>query len=169
MKLILTSLVLTIALLANSQTSTFKSIKYGYTINKPTGFESKTASGKHIDYKVTSSDGSSILVNVSRRLPEEKGIDAHSYSRDYFEKAFELSNSNNTIEKTEKIFIDGKKTFLIYYSYPHSSGNYLKVIEAYFFIGDNAYVITTTTDGQHYNDYKNIFLATIKSFKLAKT
>lgn len=165
MKLFLTFLCLMTVSLVQSQTSTFTSSKYGYTINKPEGFERKTASGIHIDYKVVNNDGSSILVNVSKRLPEEKGIDAHSYSKEYFQTIFNQTDPNTTINITEKIIIDGKKTFLIYYSYPSNTGNNLKVIEAYLFFGDNAYVITTTSDDKHYEVHKNEFLKTIKSLK----
>lgn len=168
MKTIFTSLILLCSFFAQSQTSTFKSDKYGYTINKPSGFESKPASGKRIDYKVVSSDGSSITVLVSKRLPEEKAMDGHSYTREYFKQIFELSNSNNTIEKTEKILITGTKAFLIFYSYPYSTKIRLNVIEAHFFAGDNAFLITTTSDDQHYDEYKSVFLNAIKSFRLAK-
>lgn len=166
MKMFLTSLCLIATLLAQSQTSIFKSSKYGYTINKPEGFERKSANGIHIDYKVVSKDGSSILVNVSKRLPEEKGIDAHSYSKEYFQSIFNQTDPNTTISKTEKIIVDGKKTFLIYYSYPSNTGNTLNVIEAYLFVSDNAYVITTTSDEQHYEAHKYEFLMTIKSLKI---
>jgi hypothetical protein len=148
-----------------SRTSTFESSRYDYTINQPSGFELRTANGIHIDYKVVNKDGSSISVNVSNRLPEEENIDAWSYSKEFFETVFSQSEPPiPSISKTEKTIIDGKKTFLIYYSYP-SRGVYLKVIEAYLFVGDNAYVITTTSDEQHYDVHKNVFLETIKSIK----
>ena len=150
---------------AHSQSSKFKSSKYGYTINKPSGFEQTAVIGIHIDFKAVNKDGSSILVNVSKRLPEEIGIDAHSYSKEYFQTIFNQTDPNTIILKTEKIIIDGKKTFLIYYSYPSNRGNNLKVIEAYVFVGDNAYVITTTSDEQHYDTHKNAFLETINSIK----
>jgi hypothetical protein len=38
---------------------------------------------------VVSNDGSSILVNVSNRLPEKIGIDAHRYSKEYFQNNFQ--------------------------------------------------------------------------------
>ncbi len=165
MKIFLTFLCLTTVSLVQSQTSNFTSSKYGYTINKPEGFELKTASGIHIDYKVVSSDGSSILMNVSRRLPEEKGIDAHSYSKEFFQTSFNQTDRNITIIKTEKIIIDGKKTFLIYYNYSSNTGNNFNVIEAYLFFGDNAYVITTTSVDKNYEGHRIEFLKTIKSLK----
>lgn len=161
---LLTSLLLLTALCGQTQTSTFKSSKYGYTINKPSDFEQATSNGIHIDYKVVNTDGSSILVNVSKRLPEE-GIDAWSYSKEYFEKVFSYQEPVSVISKTEKIIIDDKKAFLIYYSYPSNRGTNLKVIEAYLFAGDNAYVITTTSDEQHYEVHKNVLGETIKSIK----
>lgn len=165
-KIFLTLLLLLTALFGQTQTSTFKSFNYGYAINKPNIFEKIPAKGIHIDFKVVNkSDGSSILVNVSKRLPEEEGIDAHDYSREYFQTIFHQTAPNTIISKTEKITVDGKKTFLIYYSYPSSTGNTLKVIEAYLFVGDNAYVITTTSDAQNYETHKSIFLETIKSIK----
>jgi len=164
-KLITTSLFILAAFYGHTQTSKFRSSTYNYTINTPDGFEKKSATGKHIDYKVTNKDGSSILVNVSKRLPEEKGMDGHSYTKEYFKTVFNQTDPNTIISNTEKIIIDGKKTFLIYYSYPSNRGNYLKVIEAYLFVGDNAYVITTTAGDDKYEAYKGIFLQTIKSIK----
>ncbi|MFT3902947.1 MAG: hypothetical protein QM727_07220 [Niabella sp.] len=165
-KLFLASFLMVITSCGQAQTSTFKSPKYNYTINKPSGFEQTTATGVHIDYKVVNkTDGSSILVNVSNRQPEERGIDAWNYSKEYFEKVFSYQDPVFVISKAEKITIDGKKTFLLYYSYPSNGGTKLKVIEAYLFVGKNAYVITATSDEQHYGEYKTVFLGTIKSMK----
>lgn len=164
-KIITTSLFILVAFYGHTQTKKFKSSTYNYTINTPGGFERKSATGKHIDYKVTNQDGSSILVNVSKRLPEEKGMDGHSYTKEYFKTVFNQTDPNTIISNTEKIIVDGKKTFLIYYSYPSNRGNYLKVIEAYLFVGDNVYVITTTAGDDKYETYKDIFLQTIKSIK----
>ena len=164
-KLILVSFLVLTTLYGQTQTSTFKSLKYNYTIDKPNNFEQTPATGVHIDYKVVNRDGSSILVNVSKRLPEEQGIDAWSYSKEYFEKVFSYQEPVSVISNTEKIIINGKKTFLNYYSYPSTRGTNLKVIEAYLFVGVNAYVITTTSDEQHFAAHKNVFLQTIKSIK----
>lgn len=164
-KLILASFLILTTLCGQTQTPTFKSSKYGYTIDKPSDFEQASATGIHIDYKVINKDGSSILVNVSTRLPEEKSIDGWSYSEEYFKKVFSYQDPVSVISKTEKIIIDGKKTFLLYYSYPSNRGTNLKVIEAYLFVENNAYVITTTSDEQHYAAHKNLFLATIKSIR----
>lgn len=164
-KILTTSLFILAAFCGHTQTPKFKSSTYNYTINIPDGFERKSATGKHIDFKVANQDGSSILVNVSKRLPDEKGMNGHSYTKEYFKTVFNQTDPNTIISNTEKIIIDEKKTFLIYYSYPSNRGNYLKVIEAYLFVGDNAYLITATAGDDKYEAYKNIFLQTIKSIK----
>ncbi len=148
-----------------TQTSKFESSKYAYTINIPSGFKQRAATGQHIDYKVVSNDGSSITVNVSQRLPEEIGIDGHSYSREYFNTVLKQLNSRITISKCEKIFIDGKKVFLVYYSDPNEGWNDFKVITANLFVGDNAYLITATAGKQNYITHKDVFSKTIKSIK----
>lgn len=163
--LFLTSLLLLTTFFGQTQLFKFQSSKYNYSINIPDGFKEKPAQGIHIDFKVVDQFGSSISVLVSQRLPEEKDINAHDYSREYFQTVFNQTSLNTIISQTEKIIIDKIKTFLIYYSYPTSHGVYLKVIEAYLFVGNNAYVITATTDEKHYSDYKNRFLQTIKSIK----
>jgi len=164
-KSILSFFLILTTLCGQTQTSTFKSSKYGYSIDKPSDFGQAPATGVHIDYKVVNKDGSSISVLVSKRLLEEQGIDAWSYSKEYFEKVFSYQEPVSVISKTEKITINGKKTFLIYYSYPSNRGTNLKVIEAYLFVGDNAYVITTTSDEQYYDVHKTVFFKTIKSIK----
>jgi hypothetical protein len=164
-RILFTSLLLLTGLFGQTQTSKFQSSKYNYSINIPADFKEKPAQGIHIDFKVADQFGSSITVNVSQRLPEEKGINAHDYSRDYFQTIFNQSSIKYVISQTEKIIIDKTKTFLIYYSYPANHGVNLKVIQAYLFVGNNAYLITATTDENHYNHYKNTFLQTIKSIK----
>lgn len=164
-KILFTTLLFITSLFGHTQSSKYESSKYGYTINIPNGYEQKNAKGIHIDFKVVSQDGSSILVNVSERLLEEKGIDAHSYSKGYFENIFRQNDPNTVISKTEKIIVDGKKAFLIYYSYPTNRGNHLNVVEAYLFVGNNAYVITATADDNTFGIRKNLFIQTIKSIK----
>lgn len=166
MKIFFTAFLLLATFEGQSQTSTFTSQKYSYTINKPIGFDYKTAIAAHTDFKIADfKDGSGITVNVSKRLPEEKGMDGYSYSREYFENTFKQFDPNTIISQTEKIIIDGKKTFLIYYTYTSKTGTKFMVIEAYLFVGNNAYLITATSDNLHYENHKAIFLETIKSIK----
>lgn len=164
-RIFLMGLFLLTALFGLAQPSKFQSSKDNYSINIPNGFKEKPAQGIHIDFKVVDQFGSSITVLVNQRLPEEKEINAHDYSREYFQTIFNQTSPNTIISHTGKIIIDKIKTFLIYYSYPTNHGVYLKVIEAYLFVGNNAYVITATTDEKHYGGYKNTFLQTIKSIK----
>lgn len=164
-RIFFTGLLLITALFGQTQASKFLSSNYNYSINIPDNFKVKRAQGIHIDFKVGDQSGSSITVNVSQRLPEEKVINAHDYSRTYFQTIFNQSPIKYVISQTEKIIIDNIKTFLIYYRYPTDHGVNLKTIQAYLFVGNNAYVITTTADEQHYDAYKNQFLETIKSIK----
>lgn len=140
----------------------FKSSKYGYTINIPIGFEQATATGRNIDLKLISNDGTSILVNVTPRRPEEYNITAHEYSKEMFEKEFSQYTPAITISKAEKIYISGEKAFLINYTNPSNS---TKALEIYTFKGSNAFVFTATSKTSQFNNYESIFLKTFNSFK----
>lgn len=144
-------------------TDTYRSLKYGYTINIPDGFKKMISERKNIDLKLI--DGAnSILINVTSRLKEEYSITAHDYSAKMFESEIRKSNPAFKIVKTEKTYIDQEKAFLIYYT----DASPLRAIECYIFYKDNAYVITATCETKIFSTYENLFLKTIKSLKFKK-
>ena len=159
--------VLTFPLILKSQINIiqYENQIIGYSIDIPVGFKIEDPINEHIDYKVVSSDGSSILVNISEKTKEEQGIDAHFYSYQMFKEAFEQMNSNLFITQTSKTIIDGKKIFLLYLDSPKDGWNDMKRIEAYLFYGKYAFVITASAGKDNYEKQKGVFLKTIKSLK----
>lgn len=145
-----------------SGTSSFSSSKYGYTINIPVGFKQTAATGKNIDLKLVHSDGTSILINVTPRRPEEYNTTAHDYNKEMFEREFKQYTPTVTLSKAEKTFISGEKAFLIHYNNPSNS---TKAVEIYTFKGNNAYVFTATTKVNQFQTYEPVFLKTFNSFK----
>jgi len=146
----------------SSGNNPFKSSKYGYTIIIPSGFKQATATGRNIDLKLVNADGTSILINVSPRRPEEYNITAHDYSKEMFEKEFRQYTPQTAISRAEKTYISGEKAFLIYYTNPSNS---TKALEIYTFKGSNAFVFTATSKTSQFQNYESIFLKTFNSFK----
>lgn len=140
----------------------FKSSKYGYSINIPIGFERATATGKNIDLKLINNDGTSILINVTKRTTEEYSITAHDYSKEMLEREYKQSAPNLSISKAEKNYISGEKAFLINYN---NLSNGTKAIEIYIYKENNAYVFTATCGANLFQTYEPIFLKTFNSFK----
>ncbi|MDX9696342.1 MAG: hypothetical protein RBT49_11180 [Bacteroidales bacterium] len=145
-----------------SATSSFKSIKYGYSIIIPTGFVQASATGRNIDLKLINIDGTSILVNVTPRTPDELNITAHDYSKEMLEREFKQYTPNTSISKAEKIYISGEKAFLINYN---NTANNTKAIEIYMYKGSYAYVFTGTCGANLFQTYEPIFLKAFYSFK----
>ena len=146
----------------NINSEKFYSFKFKYEINIPSGFIQYQASSKRIDLKLINKNGSSILVNVSERLSDEYKITAHDYTKEFLENSIKTYNPEISITKSEKMFIDGNKAFLIHYIIPSQQ---YKVLEIYFYKGDNAYVLTASTKISEFYNYENIFLETYKSIK----
>lgn len=146
----------------NENVKRFHSQKYNYEMEIPEDFSETQATGKRIDLKLLAKDGSSILVNVSDRLPEEYNLTAHDYTKDFLENSYRQYTPDIRVTKAEKIYLDNNKAFLINYVNP-SSG--LKALEIYFYKGDKAYVLTATTKISQFPDYENIFMDTYKSLK----
>jgi len=151
-----------ICLTKNNNLKIYSSQKYNYEIIIPEGFSEAQAIGKRIDLKLVAQDGTSILVNVSDRLPEEYNISAHDYTKEFLENSYRQYTPDIKVTKAEKIFIDNNKAFLIHYIDPSKS---LKALEIYFYKGDKAYVLTATTKITQFSDYENIFMETYKSLK----
>lgn len=143
-------------------TNSYRSNKYRYTITIPLGFKQTVASGKNIDLKLVHADGTSIIINVTPRRPEEYKITAHDYSKEMFEQEFKQYSPSVTISKAEKLYLAGEKAFLINYV---NSSNSTKAIEIYTFKGDNAYVFTATTKVNQFQKLEAMFLKTFNSFK----
>jgi len=140
----------------------YKSFIYRYNITVPKKFRKVQASEKGIDMAFITDDGTSIVINVSPRLPEEYGITAHSYSKEFMEKNFKENNLKTTILETEKIYFAGNKAFKMI-SYNPLDLN-LKAYEIYFYKDNYAYVLTATTILSLYNDYERIFIKIFDSF-----
>lgn len=145
-----------------SGTTSFSSNKYGYTINIPAGFKQATASGKNIDLKLVHSDGTSILINVTPKRPEEYNISAHDYSKEMFVQEFKQYTPTVTLSKAEKTYISNEKAFLIHYN---NSSNNTKALEIYTYKGNNAYVFTATTKIGQFQTYEPLFMKAFNSFK----
>lgn len=146
---------------SNNWKDTFSSSVHPYSITIPKSFTKVTATGKHIDFKFIDEYGSSILVNVSDRLPEEYKITAHDYSKEYLEKMFRNAEPNFTISKSEKILIDSQKAFL--FEYTGSISSKLKSMECDIFYKDKAYVITASAPVAKFDNYRNLFVTAIQS------
>lgn len=151
-----------ICLTNNENLRKYYSSKYHYEIVIPDGFSETQATGKRIDLKLVSQDATSILVNVSDRLPEEFNITAHDYTKEFLENSYRQYTPDIKITKAERTFIDNNKAFLIHYVNPTKS---LKALEIYFYKGNKAYVLTATTKITQFPDYENIFMETYKSLK----
>jgi hypothetical protein len=140
----------------------YRSNKYNYEITVPNTFKRAEATGKHIDLKLIKSDGTSIIVNISDRVPEEYGISAHDYTKEFLENSFIQYSPDIQITKTEKTFIDNNKAFLIHYINPSNS---TKALEIYFFKGDYAYVLTATSKSDKFDENEITFLEIFYSLK----
>jgi hypothetical protein len=147
------------------QLESYKSPRYGYSLKIPQGFKTTVANGSNIDLKLINNIGNSILVNVTTRLSQEYAITAHDYSAKMLNDMIKPSNPNFNIVKSEKIYIDGEKAFMIYYT---DSSMGIKAIECYLYFRDQAYVITTTAKMDKFMQYENLFWTTINSLKLKK-
>lgn len=151
-----------ICLTKDENVNKFNSQKYNYEIIIPEGFTETQATGKRIDLKLVGQDNTSILVNVSDRLPEEYNISAHDYTKEFLENSYRQYTPDIRVTKAEKTYIDNNKAFLIHYINPSKS---LKALEIYFYKEHKAYVLTATTKISQFTDYENVFLETYKSLK----
>jgi len=147
------------------QTNTYKSAKYGYTINIPQGFWKTSATGKNIDLKLINDGGNPILINVTPRQPQEYSITAHDYSVEMLESSIKPYNPYYSIVKSEKTYVDGEEAFLVHYT---DSKKGLKAMECNIYFKDKAYVLTATAKTDSFSNYEKTFLTTIKSLKFKK-
>jgi len=141
---------------------TYSSQKYQYEINLPDGFEKTVSNNEHIDLKLISNDGSSIIINISERLPEEYNITAHNFSKDYFINLFKQYPIDISLTKAEKVYIRDIEAFLINYI---NGSNETKALEIYLYRQDYAYVLTATTSVDNFSSLENTFLSTLNSIK----
>lgn len=139
----------------------YRSNKYGYTITAPPEFKKTEATGRNIDLKLQSNDGSSILINVSPRLPVEMKITGHDYSKELLEESFRQNNTKTYILVAEKTYIADCKAFQIIYT--NQSNSNLKALEIYFFRGNYAYVLTATATSAQFGSYESTFKNVFKS------
>jgi hypothetical protein len=150
----------------NNPFETFVSAKYGYSIIVPKSFKKTESSRKNIDLKFADEYGSSILINITDRLPEENGIDAHSYTNEMLETEIGRIFPNFKISHSEKVYVDKQKAFLT-----ESTGGEspkLKEMNCYFYYKDKAYLITCSSEIKRFENYKKVFQNVIYSIKLRK-
>jgi hypothetical protein len=140
----------------------FISKKYNYQIVIPPDFSIREWTNPHIDLKLTKTDGTNILINVTKREAAEYNITAHDYSKEMFEREFKQSTPNNSVSKAEKIYISGEKAFLINYQDPKGL---TKAIEIYFYRKNFAFVLTGTTSIEKFEEFENVFINTCNSLK----
>lgn len=149
----------------SSSPSTYKhtSNNYNYTINAPTTFKKTTSNRSNIDTKLVDNSGASIIVNVSKRLPEEYGLTGHSYSADYFRNLYRNQGYNITIHKSSKTTVAGQPAFKMVFDNPVN--NRLRVLEYSFFKGSYAYVLTCSCEKGSFGSYEEIFRQAAISMK----
>lgn len=142
--------------------NTYNSEKYPYSITIPQSFEKEKPVRKNIDQIFVDDYGASISVNVTQRQPEEFGITAHDYSKEYLENDIRQALPNYTITRSQKIIIDGQKAFLCEDIGGPSS--LLKVMDCYIFYKDKVYLIMAVAPIPKFDNYRVLFEAAIKSF-----
>ena len=140
----------------------FKSIKYGYKVQIPNGFEIQKADSRNIDLKAVHKSGHNVLVNITNRQPEEYNITAHDYTVELLENTFKQVNPYYKIFKSERIIIDGQKAFLVYHTNRDVD---LTRIECYIYYKGYAYLLTGTAKSNVFSSFEKDFLYFIKSIK----
>ncbi|MFN8395917.1 MAG: hypothetical protein U0176_14870 [Bacteroidia bacterium] len=143
--------------------TTYSSLAYPYSIAIPKSFVKTTATGRHIDSKFVDDYGSSILVNVTERVPEERGITAHDYSKEMLLESYRAATPNVKITRAEKIYVDHQKAFLIECSGGVSAS--LMQMECYIYYKEFANVLTATAPIVSFGDYRGLFETAIKSME----
>ncbi|MEQ8324032.1 MAG: hypothetical protein RID18_16305 [Cytophagales bacterium] len=142
--------------------TTYQSGKYFYTIEIPMSFTKGTPKQKNTDLLFQDSYGSSINSNVTDRLPQEYNITAHYYNDGMLERDMKSIFPNFNITYSEKTYVAGEKAFIYEYTGSHPS---LKGINCTFFKGNKVYVITCSAEKSSFNNYKPLFMKSIKSIK----
>lgn len=124
----------------------FKSSKYGYTIEYPTDFSFKEATGRNVDFKVVNPNGSSIIT-VVRELPyEERNLTASDLlliPNEQWEQSLPLPNVT-VLKKGKCTTNQGKGMFIHYTSKNMGTDAYTLYYMNYMFI-HNGYIYTVTT------------------------
>lgn len=147
------------------QTSKAYSKKYNYSIDIPINFTQVSATSKNVDMKFSDGNGNGIILNVSPRLPEEKGLNVNNFTKEYFEQGIKPSNPTFQVLSTEKIKIDGESAFIMIFT---ASAYGIKSMECYMFRGDIAFVITTSSAIDNFGKHQELFHNTILSLKFTK-
>lgn len=141
----------------------YSSEKYKYSIKVPESFRKSTSERPHIDLKFVDDFGSSITVNVSKRLAEEYQITAHDYTKEFLEESFKQATPNAYITWTEKTVISGENAFLFEQEGSHPN---LKAMNCYLYHNDKAFFITATCEKTRFDNYRQLFRKCIESLKL---
>jgi len=140
------------------------SSKYNYSISAPPNFKESASDRTNIDTKLVDlATGASIIIHVSKRLPEEIGMTGHSYSADYFKTIYKNEGYNIIVLKEDKTTVAGQPAFKMVLDHPVD--NRLRVLEYSFFKGSYAFVLTCTSEKSSFNTYEEIFRQAAISMK----
>lgn len=148
-----------------AQTNTVVSENYNYSINIPEGFTQVSTLVKNVDMKFSDGKGNGVILNVSPRLPEEKGLSVTNFTKEYFEQGIKPSNPTFKVLSTEKLKIDGENAFIMVFT---NSEYGIKSMECYMFRGDIAFVITTSSPINLFDQNQELYRKTILSLKFTK-
>lgn len=97
---------------------TFKSQKYGYSIELPAGYKTKTAIGENTDLDAVN-EGKSIIVVVKKLPKGGENITANYFqqiSNEQWETSLNEYLPNPHVIKKGKAIVDGKNAFYIHYT-----------------------------------------------------
>jgi len=130
----------------------------------PSSFNRSNTNVTKPDMVFRDSNGASIMVDVNDRLPEEYNYTAHDYTKEMIENGTKKVAPNFNILRSEKIYIDGQKAFLI--EYVNGLSSHLKAIECFLFFKKYAFVITASAPEHDFENYRQYFEYSIKTLKL---
>ena len=162
---IILALILPIELLAQE---IYKSKKYGYTMELPTGYEITTAIGEHIDLKTKNKDGNSIIV-LLKKLPKESlnitAQDMLKMTGEQWETSLNEYLPNPQFIKKGAAIVDGKNGYFIHYTSQKSTEPKLYHMEYCVFYNGLQYLLTFTCEDQATDHNMPYFFRALRSFK----
>ena len=141
---------------------TYAGKHYNYTIRLPKTFSPETKSQKNTDLLFKDKFGASISINITDRLPSEYEITAHDYTKEMLEETMRQGIPNYQIIETEKIIIDGAKSFRVISIGEHPK---LKTMTAFLYHKDKSLVITCSAPKENFDNYITLFTNSLKSIR----
>lgn len=173
MRTIAIVLFLSLSQFVLSQTKSYKtyvSNKWGYSIEYQTTFSPKEITGRNIDFKVSDSNGNSIIVVVKKLMPQEEKVtidDLLSIPASTWENNLQLPNVK--VIKKGVVYVDNQKGMFLHYTSEDLVKNYTLYYTNYFFYykGYN-YTLTATCDINKLSNMQPIFFRAMDSFVFPK-